>query len=52
MSTSKFSFDNGESKYKCSLQWTQDNVVYVKPCFVTTIDQMQDDQELNLVFDD
>jgi hypothetical protein len=45
-------FDNGETKYKCFLQWTQDNAVYVKPCFVTPIDQMQDDQELNLVLDE
>jgi hypothetical protein len=40
-------FDNGESKYKCFLQQTQDNVQYVKPCFVTPIDQ-----KLNLVFDE
>ncbi len=32
--TWKFLFDNGESKYKCSLEWTWDNVVYVQPCFV------------------
>ncbi len=52
VSTWKFFFDNGESKYKCFLQHTQDNVVYVKPCFVTPIDQMQDDQKLNLVLDE
>jgi hypothetical protein len=33
--TWKFLFDNGESKYKCFLKQTQNNVVYVKPCFVT-----------------
>jgi hypothetical protein len=30
----KFLCDNGERKYKCSLNWTQDNSVYVKPCFI------------------
>jgi hypothetical protein len=31
----KFLCDNGERKYKCSLNWTWDNAVYVKPCFIT-----------------
>jgi len=28
--TKVFTFDNGKNKYKCSLERTQDNVVYVK----------------------
>ncbi len=35
--TWKFLFDNGESKYKCFLDWTQDNAIYVKSCFVMLV---------------
>ncbi len=31
----KFLLNNGESKYKCSLERTQKNDVYVNPCFFT-----------------
>jgi len=34
LSTWKFLFDNGKSKYICSLEQTWNNVVYVKPSFV------------------
>jgi hypothetical protein len=27
-------FNNGESKYKCFLERTQNNLIYVKSCFV------------------
>ncbi len=37
LSTWNFLFDNGKSKYKCSLEWTWNNVVYVKPCFVMSL---------------
>jgi hypothetical protein len=33
----KFVFDNGESRYKWSLEQIMDNVVYVELCFVTSI---------------
>ncbi len=32
--TWKFLLGNGENEYKCFLEQIQDNVVYVKPCFV------------------
>ncbi len=45
-------FDNGESKYKCSLEQTQDNVMYVKLWLVMPLGSNANNRKLNLVFDE
>jgi hypothetical protein len=48
----EFLFDNGESKYKCFLEWTQDNAIYVKPCFIMSFKSNPKQSKLNLVLDE
>jgi hypothetical protein len=45
-----FLFDNGESKYKYSFEPIQNNIMYVRGCFVTLDgSNVQMIKELNLV---